>query len=655
MKFRLLTLVIHLTLLTAPAYADLTLGFVPASGAPLRTRTQAEKITRYLNSRLPTQVNLRTFQDETFLQRGLSRDRDIDIALVSRDFYEQTQNGSYLHLADYLPTAESAARSVDTLVARRDLSTGDLQVLRDILLVMDSDPSGSQILAEMTVEQFASPLKHVFPPAQTAKPTATRPKAVVSHAANPLIKPQALVKPLPANSVEPVITSEPERSTAATPQTLSARLPGAPQVDSAPADSTPATTVPAPSVSSTQPVAKPVVEPPPEPPSPAPKTAPDKAGGGGPHNDQPSSLPLWPIAILVLLGGLIFKGLLLIRRRPRKRPRLAASTTLIQHDWSELYASPQSSAEPATVTQPPPPSSTQPVISIQEKLKPLPPKADHSANGDDSRANRSPGHDPRHNALDLNLGGVLTSAQIPSMLQFIAASGHDGNLLVRSESNEKIISFMNGEIVAASSVNLANKHQSGFLMNKLGYLLIRQGKICEDDRDQAMVLCENDPSLRLGEALIKLGRLDGLALKSSLRDQAKMILHSMIVFPEGEFKFIQEKLNLPQRDNLGMNVKEFLREAVNHQNEWRNIRQLIPSLDTVLSFTPGGKEKSSSGTMTIHQKFVLSLVDGIRPIREICQEATLLDYEVYRFLYLMTKANILERVAGPTNKAVQPT
>ncbi|HKI52080.1 MAG TPA: DUF4388 domain-containing protein [Geothermobacteraceae bacterium] len=654
MKFCLLTLVILLTLLTAPAFADLTLGFVPAVGAPLRNRAQAEKLTRYLNSRLPTQVNLRTFQDETFLQRRLSLDRDIDIALVSRDFYEQAQNGSYLHLADYLPTAESAARSVDTLIARRGLSAGNLQGLRDILLVMDSDPSGSQILAELSVEQFASPLEHVSPPVQTAKPVSTSPKPVVSHAANPSIKPQASVKPVPADSVEAVNTSEPERPAAATPKPLAAMLPGAPQVASSPASRTPATTVLAPSVASTQLVVKPVVDPP-EPPVAAPKTAPDKAVDGGPQKDQPGSLPLWPIAVLVLLGGLIFKGLLLVRRRPRKRPHLAASTTLIQHDWSELYASPQRGAETATVAQPPPPPSTQPAISIQEKLKPLPPTADHSANGDGSRTNNSPGHAPRHNALDLNLGGVLTSAQIPAMLQFIAASGHDGKLLVRSESNEKIISFMNGVIVAATSVNLANKHQSGFLMNKLGYLLIRQGKISEDDRDQAMVLCENDPSLRLGEALIKLGRLDGLALKSSLRDQAKMILHSMIVFPEGEFKFIQEKLNLPQRDNLGMNVKEFLREAVNHQNEWRNIRQLIPSLDTVLGFTPGGKEKSNSGTMTIHQKFVLSLIDGVRPIREISQEATMLDYEVYRFLYLMTKANILERVAGPASKAVHPT
>jgi len=98
------------------------------------------------------------------------------------------------------------------------------------------------------------------------------------------------------------------------------------------------------------------------------------------------------------------------------------------------------------------------------------------------------------------------------LLQFFAASGHEGKLLVRSEFNEKIISFMNGEIATAPSVNLFNKHQSGFLMNKLGYLLIRQGKISEDDRDQAMVLCENDPSLRLGEALIKLGRLYAISL-----------------------------------------------------------------------------------------------------------------------------------------------
>lgn len=46
--------------------------------------------------------------------------------------------------------------------------------------------------------------------------------------------------------------------------------------------------------------------------------------------------------------------------------------------------------------------------------------------------------------------------------------------------------------------------------------------------------------------------------------------------------------------------------------------------------------------MTVHQKLVLSLVDGHRSIHEIFTEATMLDFEVYNFLYLMVRASILQ-------------
>ncbi|AMV72758.1 hypothetical protein JCM30471_12740 [Desulfuromonas carbonis] len=39
---------------------------------------------------------------------------------------------------------------------------------------------------------------------------------------------------------------------------------------------------------------------------------------------------------------------------------------------------------------------------------------------------------------------------------------------------------------------------------------------------------------------------------------------------------------------------------------------------------------------------VLALADGRRSIHTICSEATMLDFEVYNFLYLMVRARILQ-------------
>jgi len=337
--------------------------------------------------------------------------------------------------------------------------------------------------------------------------------------------------------------------------------------------------------------------------------------------------PLFWIVVSVLACGLLVK-LLLMRRRPRRSSRHHSSRLLIQHDWAELQKPAAEPAEPSQAASPSPRKAD----TLQAKLKDA-----------DTPEPEVPEALPGPAFLkDLGLDGPLTSNQVPAMLHFIGASDRVGTMVVRSEHNEKRISFNRGRIIAASSVNLSNQNQSGFLMNKLGYLLVRQGKISEDDRDRALVLCEGDSNLRLGEALLRLGVIRREQLQQSLQDQAKMVLHSMIVFPEGEFQFVPEKVSVPQRDNLEIVVAEFLKEAAGHQSEWRNIRQLIPSLDCVLRFAPGGRDKLNNSRMTVHQKFVLSLIDGKRRIREICNEATMLDYELYRFLYLMVKANILQ-------------
>jgi len=50
--------------------------------------------------------------------------------------------------------------------------------------------------------------------------------------------------------------------------------------------------------------------------------------------------------------------------------------------------------------------------------------------------------------------------------------------------------------------------------------------------------------------------------------------------------------------------------------------------------------------MTEHQKLILSLVDGRRSLKDICREATMLDFEVYKFIYLMVRAHILKPVVA---------
>ncbi len=251
---------------------------------------------------------------------------------------------------------------------------------------------------------------------------------------------------------------------------------------------------------------------------------------------------------------------------------------------------------------------------------------------------------PDSAAAPLNLEGNVASIQMPALLQLIASQTLPGTLLITTRHDEKRLHFRNGRIALAASVNLANRSKTGFLMNKVGYLLIRQGKITEEQRDRALELCEKQPTQRIGEALVEMGALSHESLLEALRNQAESVIFSLFIFPEGHFRFVFEEYPLRPGDDLALDIRDLLENARRNEAEWANIREAIPSLDAVLDYTPTGREKLGSARMTIHQKLVLSLIDGKRQINEICIAATLLDLEVYKFLYFMVHAKILHKV-----------
>jgi hypothetical protein len=663
-----------LILSVAPAWADLSLGIVPAKDSLISSKQQAAELASYLEAQLQEPVQLRLFNSESLLHQWLNRYREVDIAFISKAYHDSKRRGEFIFIVDYQPIAGSSLKP-GTLVGRRGLPADTLQRLRDLLFVMDTDQTGNRLLKQMQVESFSAPGTRVAlapTPAQT-RAVKTRPAPVVTppvvEIAQPVSKPQiaAETAPLPVTPrlAQPQVVEEAVNDAVVVPLPT----PAEPAVQTAVAVMSPQLleqpTFPPATEPQAESHAESQVEAQAEATPPATIVTADKlstlsSGDTTPYSRKSQQEQIdektgsgsgrkYLIAIaVVLLAGAGIKLFLIYQRRPRQRPAIPSSNMLIQHDWSELHqGQPVSMAttvpvEPVALSsesEPQPPESA-PLAPMA--ATPAEPSAASFNIPVDSVSSAKQGLPTGQLQLDGNLG----PRQIPAMLQLIAASGQSGTLTVTASHNEKCLTFSRGKITTASSRNINTNNQSGFLMNKLGYLLVRQGKISEEQRDQALIMCEGDSNLRLGEALLKMGAIKKVELQKSLCDQAKMILHSLIVFPEGRFEFTAGDAQITPEDNLRLSVNDFLKEAAAHQNEWRNIREMIPSLDTVLEFAPGGQDKVSNGRMTVHQKFVLSLVDGKKPIRDVCIAATMLDYELYRFLYLMTKANILQRAAA---------
>lgn len=243
------------------------------------------------------------------------------------------------------------------------------------------------------------------------------------------------------------------------------------------------------------------------------------------------------------------------------------------------------------------------------------------------------------------LRGDVATVNIPRLLEAAAAQPGPCILHIRGRHDEKRLHFRKGHLSNAASINRANRTKTGFLMNKVGYLLIRQGRISEEQRDQALELCKQRPKLRIGEALVELGALSRESLLEALQTQAEGIIFSLFIFPEGRYEIVADDTDTPAANDLNINLADLLSKAEAQEPEWERIRQAIPSLDATLDFPEGGRDKLGNARMTEHQKLVLSLIDGQRPIRDICIAATMLDLEVYKFLFFMVNAKILSRIS----------
>jgi hypothetical protein len=241
---------------------------------------------------------------------------------------------------------------------------------------------------------------------------------------------------------------------------------------------------------------------------------------------------------------------------------------------------------------------------------------------------------------DVIESGSLSGGKVPALLKRCADLPEPAILEVRKGAYTKRVYFAAGQIAHASpwcTPGRSGTHK----WNKLSYLLVREGLISETERDQAMEALEQQPDLHLGEILIKRGSLDLSGLRQALNRQTKLKVFSLILFPEGLYQVLADDSSLPAEESVSLEVTALIREASHHKAEWTSIRKALPDLDARLDFLAEGRGKLEQVRMSVHQQLLLSQIDGQQSIGDLCATSTIMDYEIYRFLFLMVKAGVL--------------
>lgn len=229
--------------------------------------------------------------------------------------------------------------------------------------------------------------------------------------------------------------------------------------------------------------------------------------------------------------------------------------------------------------------------------------------------------------------GSLKEASLTDVLQLLAMGGKTGCLSVTDRASFGYIYFDNGRITYASILNRRDR---------LGDLLIREGKLTSEQLKEAVEQQSRDPRRRLGEILVERGWLRAEELDRYIRMQIQEAIFYLFTWSQGSFYFEPGQRPEGEAYLVSINPESLLLEGARRVDEWSLVQKKIPSLDLV--FTVDRDYVEASGVdLTREQQTVLRYLDGQHSIQEIIDETALGQFEVGKAVYGLLTAGFAHR------------
>ncbi|HEX8620324.1 MAG TPA: DUF4388 domain-containing protein [Thermoanaerobaculia bacterium] len=268
------------------------------------------------------------------------------------------------------------------------------------------------------------------------------------------------------------------------------------------------------------------------------------------------------------------------------------------------------------------------------------------------------------------LEGTLRDFSLADIFQLIGLQRKTGVLTLRSKEDTVTVTFLDGKVVGADSLNRR-------LENRLGSVLIRTGYLTQDQLNRALEI-QKETLQRLGYVLTHYGIISAESLKEAIQLQIMQIVYRLFRWKDGDYHFSQETTIEYDRDNVTpISAESILMEGARMIDEWPIIEKRIRSYDMVfrkkltdqeivvvgadeadeIDFDGRPLKKKKAGftdTIRISQeeKSIYDLVDGTMTVNDIVEVARLPEFDTNKALYELVTRDLIEEVRGPSAEAV---
>lgn len=231
--------------------------------------------------------------------------------------------------------------------------------------------------------------------------------------------------------------------------------------------------------------------------------------------------------------------------------------------------------------------------------------------------------------------GTFGEVVLPHLLNQAMQARFTGMFRAEKDAIIKVIYLRDGDIAFASSNQPSDR---------LGEVLIKRGKLTREQLDMAMSRLE--PNISLGKMLVELGFLTPKELLGGAKTQVEEILHSLNTWKEGKFEFLAG--DLPQRIvNLNLNTRQVIwlgiQQLEDRHRRW--ILEQLGSLETVFGPAPEFSEITDKLKLEDDVSYILANIDGRKNVRDLCHLGRLDDFNCAKVLCGLYVLGALEKTA----------
>lgn len=255
----------------------------------------------------------------------------------------------------------------------------------------------------------------------------------------------------------------------------------------------------------------------------------------------------------------------------------------------------------------------------------------------------------------MSMEGVLQEVRLLKVLQSISAQRTSGILSVQGEEDIVAVSFLQGAIVAADSLNLTQEES-------LGRALEQRGLISQIDYN-AVVEEQQSSGSNLIEMLVERGLVSREEILESLRGTTYELMLQLLTWTQGDFKFYGGDEISYEEGFKPISAEELLIRSIDDLSGKGGLSGPTPELESIFRQVPPRDEVKILGRdgdglapgiwISAEQADLLRHIDGKAQALSLTRQLRLGRYQAQFHLYRLLSNDLIE-IVGHAPAAAAP-